>query len=209
MAAEGLDKEVALRHGGFSDEEILEWKSNTAQELMDAGFGEPEVKEYFGVQEPDMAPMREYFKKNLESYRAAKAEKAASGGATKDGLPLAQPQHADTFWEGLVAGWQMSVPGLVSRGKLPDTVVPEHAPMLARIGSMISSTAGDVPAMIAGALGGAIAGAPTGGTIGAAAGSMAGPHGLIAGAGVGAGVGAMVGAGAGGNALPAARAPAR
>lgn len=99
-----------------------------------------------------------------------------------------EPKKAKTFLESVEAGWQISVSGLASRGQAPDTVLPEDAPMAYRIANTVSTMAGDLPAMVAGAVGGMF--------IGGGAGSVVPVIGTTA--------GGVVGGAAGGNALPAA-----
>lgn len=195
--ATGVEKRQALVNAGFSAEELDQWEADTRRELSDAGFSSVEADEYFGIQKPDMTPMKKYFEENFRAHQAAGATrepaavKEIPGGkpeelqapAPKNQLPGAKdvkkPEQADTFLEAIEAGWQMSVTGLVGRGESPDMVLPEHAPMFARIASQVGTLAGDVPAMVAGAFGGSAAGtavAPGPGTvIGGGAGAFALP----------------------------------
>jgi hypothetical protein len=181
--AAGLQKEQALREGGFTDTEIDQWRSQTVRSLTDAGFNSQEVGEYFGVKEPDMSAMRQHFEENLA--------KGAPGTA-----PGEPPKPAKSFLEALDAGWQMSVSGLIGRGKAPDVMVPENAGMASRIISQVGTLAGDLPAMVAGYYGGSVAGAYGGG----AAATLAGPEATP----FGAAIGSKVGGSAGAFALPAA-----
>ena len=142
------------------------------------------------VPEPDLAPMKDYFNKNLSEYKQANTPEPPSGGGdtppvARD-LPPADPEvskqkEATSFLEAMEAGWQMSVEGLIDRGKLPDTVLPENAPMYYSIASSLGQLKGDIPDIVAGSIAGAGAGT-----------AVAGP------------IGALVGAGAGGYALPEA-----
>lgn len=168
--AAGVEKAAALREAGFNDTEIGAWQQQTRQELASAGFSGQEVDEYFGAKNPDMAPMKAYFEGNLKAAVAEKAAKPDSGAQA--------PHPAQGFLEDLQAGWQMSVSGLASRGKLPDTVLPEDAGTFARIASQVAALAGDLPAMLPGAIAGGAAGsvAPIVGNVaGAGAGAMALP----------------------------------
>lgn len=179
MAAAGLKEVNDLYQAGFSQDEVEKWKADRATELSQAGFSVKEVNDYFGVKEPDMAPMKKHFEANLRKHAEAKAQKSVN--PNPELAPEPEPEAADGILEALEAGWEMSVTGLVTRGEAPDTILPEDAPMAARIASQISTLAGDVPAMIAGAFGG--------GALGTA---------------VAPGAGSLIGAGAGSFALPAA-----
>lgn len=115
------------------------------------------------AQEPDMAPMRQYFEENLKKVKEAKG-----------------------FKDYLEAGWDMSVTGLIASGK-PDVVLPENASMAAQIASGLATVAGDLPAIVPGFFAGAAAGSfagsavvpgpgtVVGGIVGAGAGSNALP----------------------------------
>jgi hypothetical protein len=146
---------------------------------------EPAAKPEFGPwnrfqapkPDPDMSATRAFFEQNL---KAAQTPKDGTAGATEGASPKAPPKPADEFLEYLQAGWQMSLaplPGsLLTRGEAPDVVLPENAPMFARIASQLSTLAGDFPAMVAGAVaGGAMA--PAAAPISAPAGAFALPAG--------------------------------
>lgn len=138
----------------------------------------------FVAAEPDMSPMKNYTGGNLKAYAAAKAPKPAAEGsnaAEKMSAPAPQQNVADEFIEALEAGWQMSVSGLIKRGQMPDTVLPEDAPWAHRMASMAATVAGDLPSMFAGGVAGAAAGSAVpvvGSVIGGAYGSWAAPAGL-------------------------------
>lgn len=166
----GVDKEATLRGAGFNDTEVDEWKASTQNDLLNAGFSTQEIGEYFGQKDPDMKPLKEVFAQNQAK---AQAEKSVEGAAA--------PKTAETFTEVLEAGWQMSVAGLIKRGKAPDMMLAEDAPMFYRIASQVSGLAGDIPAMISGSL---VAGAATAPV--AAATGPAAPFVEAAGAGYGA-----------------------
>lgn len=169
-----------LGAAGFSDADILAYERDQRAELQNAGFSQKDIDEHFGVKTPDLSGMKTYFEENLK-------QRAPTEGA----------EEADDFLGALDAGWQMSVSGLIKRGAGPNVVLPEHAPMYLKIASEVSTLAGDLPAMVAGAFGGGVAG----GAAGAAAGTVALP--VVGTVGLGT-AGALVGAGAGSNALPTA-----
>lgn len=188
--APGIQEMNQLRNAGFTDTEIDNWQTETRTQLQDAGFNSQEVDDYFGIKTPDMKPMEQKFKANLEK-RQAEAQPNPDQGIE----PPADMKEADSFLEAIEAGFDMSVTGLVM--DKPDVVLSENAPMFYRIASQVGTLAGDVPAMIAGTL----AGAAAGGAAGTAAGTVTLPGvGTVA---LGA-AGTVVGAGAGSFALPEA-----
>jgi hypothetical protein len=108
--------------------------------------------------------MKSYVQTNIDAHKALNSE-------TNPPQTILKPEDPFTdFVHGLDAGTQGSVSGLGLRGKMPDTILPEQAPMAMRIGSMIGQLAGDLPAMAAGMITGAAAG-----PVGAAAASFAAP----------------------------------
>lgn len=166
------------KEAGFLDSQIEERGNKKRQELTEMGFKEEQIKEYFGVKEPDMTPMKEYFNQNFETAKAEKAAKAETATGK-------QPEVADTFIEAIEAGWgqssgEMMKKALQGKSVKPEFVLPEDAPMYYRIASQVSTLAGDLPAMVLGA------------GVGTPAGATLGP------------VGAVVGGGAGGFAMPEA-----
>lgn len=185
--AAGIQKEQSLRAAGFNSDDIEKWKGETRQKLSDSGFSGKEVGEYFGEKNPDMAPTREFFKQNLDSFHAERSKQAAEGKQV--------PAH--TFAEALEAGFQSSTLGLVARQKGADIAVPEDAPTFLKIASGIGSFAGDVPAMASGGIAGFFGGAVVGGAVGTATLPVVGTVGGAVG-------GGAMGAAAGANALPAA-----
>jgi hypothetical protein len=171
MAGEGLLEEKALREGGFSDQEISQWRGETTQQLSDAGFSGQEVQQYFGIRTPDMSEMKRYFGENLQKFNAEKQEKAAN--STGSGAsPKAQPNEVDGFIESLEAGFQMSVSGLIARSGAPGKVLSPDAPMASRIASQIGTMAGDLPAMIPAFVAGGVVGSAVAPGVGTAMGSM-------------------------------------
>lgn len=137
---------------------------------------------------PGRGQVASYVKTNLAAHQAMKP-------AQPD---VTQPpqSEAHSFLGALEAGLQISVSGLAIRGKMPDTILPEHADLAMRIANQLGTLAGDVPAMVAGMVGGAA----VGGGEGAAAGSVVPGVGTAAVGISGAAVGGMAGA----FALPAA-----
>lgn len=144
MASPWEKEKIDLQLNGFSEEEIGQELGRQREEMLQSGFGQHEVDDYFGVKEPDMTPLKQEFQANLAK---AAEEKKAKG----------TPKTADSFFEAIEAGWQNSVNTLLMKGA-PDTVLPEHAPMYYRIASQVAQLAGDIPAMVAGGVGGGMAG---------------------------------------------------
>lgn len=196
-----------LNQAGFSSEETAQWQAERVNELHDAGFSSTEIGEYFGEKNPDMSATKAYVQKNLSTLNAPKAD-ATPGVSTLPGaVPVettpkkegeaAPAKEASTFLEAVESGFQLSVAGLVKRGKMPDTILPEHAGMAFRIAHQAGMLIPDLPIM---AVGGSIGGA-TGGVAGAGIGTaVAGPPGTAGGL----ATGSLLGAGAGSFALPTA-----
>lgn len=185
--APGIEKENSLRAAGFSEQDIESWKADTSRQLLDSGFNTQEIDGYFGVKPFDNKPIKDLIENNFKKYEAENLD--------AEGNPKT-PRHAMTLEEAFNAGFQTSVTGLIKRGEMPDTVLPEDAPMFYRIASSVGQISGDIPAMVAGSLAGGEAGAVVGGVAGS----------VIPGAGTAAGaaVGAVVGAGYGSFAVPEA-----
>lgn len=122
----------------------------------------------FVPDQPDTSAMKEHTSANIKAQQDAEKEKAKTSTAVKGPGEFKPPQHpAEGIIEALESGWQTSFSGLMSRGKLPDTVLPEDAPRAMKIASMVSGLAGDLPAMAAGMVGGADVAGPPGALAGA------------------------------------------
>jgi hypothetical protein len=191
MASEGALQEQQLRTAGYAENEIQQWKGETAQQLREGGFSLKDVDQYFGVKEPDMVPMKTYFENNLRKPAQQAVEKPVS---TEYGPPPPPAKPADDLLSAIEAGWQISVSGLIARGQKPDVVLPEHIPMFYGIASKMTTLAGDLPAMIPGAMLGGAAGTVGGGAVGSALPGI--------GTAAGAAAGGILGTGAGAFALP-------
>jgi hypothetical protein len=146
--------------------------------------------------EPDMQPVKDFVKQNLQKHQEEKAAKAQVGSK--------QPEMADDFIEAIEAGLQISTAGLIARGDKPNMILPENAPSAHRIASQVATIAGDLPAMVVGGLVGGFAGATGGAVAAGAAGSVIPVAGTVAGIGVGSVAGGFVGGAGGSNALPTA-----
>jgi len=198
VGSEGKAELQALKDMGADEVTIAQWQNDTVDSLTEMGADNKTIKEYFGITDPDVEPVKATFNANFKKNQ----KREETEGAPKDaeqGVPLNQEmikqKEADSFLEAIEAGFDMSVAGLLMDA--PDVVLPKDAPTYMRIASQISTLAGDIPAMIAGSIAGRVAGGVTGGGLGAAAPV---PGGAVAGA----LFGSAVGAGAGAFALPAA-----
>lgn len=171
--AEGVLKEQTLRQAGFNDQEVSQWKSDTAQSLQGAGFQRSEITAYFGGPQAEPTDLTPQVHENLKAHLA---ERTPEGGG-----PATATDFIDAFWAGL----EGSSGGLVARGKLPDTQMPPDPTLMMKIAAASGQMAGDVPAMFAGGIIGAgLAGGATvetgpgvipGTVIGAGAGAFAAP----------------------------------
>jgi hypothetical protein len=150
-----------LGSSGFSQEEVSAWAVNRRKQLSQAGFNDEEIDTEFGQKPFDAKPIVDHVKANLDSAAAKEAGKEASASAP-----------AKTFTDALEAGWQISVPGLLARGKGPSKEITQDSGRLLDITANVASMAADFPVMVAGGLIGAAGGAETG--PGAAITSMAG-----------------------------------
>lgn len=180
--SDGSQRLQALQDAGFSDAEVSAWQADRTKALLDGGFSQADVAKYWGQKNFDSAPLKQYFEKNLAIVR------------DKPNL---------SFGDYLDAGWQMSVTGLIKRQKMPDTLLPQDAPMWGRIAYNVSQMVGDLPAGIAGAFAGSQGGSAVGTPVGAAIGSTIPGAGTMFGGTIGGSAGALLGGGYGSNALPA------
>ena len=117
----------------------------------------------FSQKEPDLSGAKKMFETNLAN------------------APFTTGKEPSVM-DAIEAGLQISVSGLVARGKAPDKILPENLPFAQRIAGNVATLAGDLPWMTAGALLGGAAGAPTGpgAAVTAFAGAFALPAGLRA-----------------------------
>lgn len=142
MSAEGLKELQDARAAGFSDQEIQDFISERKAEAEAAGFSPTEVDSYYGSPPFDDAPVKALLHEN---------HKLAT---QPTGEGKAPPKPVTNFIEAIEAGLQMSVSGLLARGKSPDFAVTEETPRSSRIAANVVSLAGDVPAMMGGYLAG-------------------------------------------------------
>jgi hypothetical protein len=177
--AEGVIQEQALRQAGFNDQEVTQWKADTATQLQGAGFERPEIEKYFGGPQAEPTDLTPIVHQNLKDHLS---ERTPEGGG---------PAKATTFGEAFWAGLQGSSGGLVARNKLPDIQLPPDSSLMMKIAAASGQMAGDLPAMYAG------------GVIGSGFGAGVGAGLTPELAGAGAIPGAVLGGGAGAFALPA------
>lgn len=167
--ASGQAQYQKLLSAGFSADEANSWRADQTAKLQGGGFSQNEIDHYWGDTEPSTAPLDAMNRGNPAIHTATN--------------PL----------EMLEAGWQQSVTGLVTRGKVPDTVAPEHAGMFGSLMQAAGGFAGDLPATIGGVVMGTPAGAAAGASI-----PVAGETGI------GEVAGGIAGGGFGAGALPQA-----
>lgn len=115
---------------------------------------EPETPDWLKQpkeEEPSPVPSGS-FKPVVDTNLKAHAEMNGPKGPTTDAdmeEPLIEG-FMQQFKAGIGMGWQTSTTGLKVRGKMPDKILPEHAPLAMMIGSQISQFAGDLPTMAPG-----------------------------------------------------------
>lgn len=178
----GQEEMQKARAAGFSDQEIADGIAQEKAMAEKAGFSSADVDAYYGNPPFDSKPVKELVARNLGVDEESSDWASIVGDVTKAKMPNGQvsrmfaphgPKSAATIAEAIDAGIQMSVSGLVTRGKNPDVVMTEDTPRLGRIVGNIAQLAGDVPAMFGGALVGG-----TAGPVGAMGGAMALPQGI-------------------------------
>lgn len=153
MNAPGLVEAQMMLDAGFEPKEVSDWSFQQKKSMMDAGFSRAEVDTHFGTPPFAVEPIAKHFDDNLQAYIR---ESAAEG---------AKPKPITSFTEALEAGLQMSIGGLVTRGKAPDRVITEDTNALDRVAANVTTLAADLPVFGAGYL---IGGAnPITGTAGA------------------------------------------
>lgn len=167
-----------LKQAGFSDPEINAEAQRQRQDLASGGFSPQEVDEYFGIKEPDMTPVKTLVENNMKNFKRGENSQ----------------ETADTIFEAIEAGFQMSsgnmaVKALKGKSVTPDMLLPEDASTFYRVASQAGTIAGDIPAMVVGTV--------FGSAIGASGGTAVAP-------GPGTAIGTVLGGGAGGNMLPTA-----
>ena len=170
MSGEGQQELDNLSSGGFSSDEIGAWQAQRRNDLSNAGFNDKEIGDYFGQPTPDKtaADLQDHFTQTVGT-----AADAAKGDETTAPKPF-------SFDDAVTAGWQMSVAGLMSRGRAPDVTMPEDTRWYQRLSYNAAMYGTDLPVMILGGAGAGLAGLPTGpGAVAAAgAGAFALPTGL-------------------------------
>lgn len=158
--APGQVRETALRDGGFTDNEVDQWKSQTADTLTQGGFSGKEVRDYFGTKEPDMTATKDLVTAN---FKKAVATPQADGTKPKrepiDASP--KPVEAQDMLDVLAAGFGQSTIGtIMNQGASPialkqDVSVGEGAKQ--SVVAQAAQLVGDAPLMFAGSL---VGGAP-------------------------------------------------
>jgi hypothetical protein len=142
----GVDLIKQAKEAGFNDDEIGEGVAQLRQKATDAGFGQGEIDTFFGEPPFDPTPVKQLVQENIKK-------------ATKPEGESTEPKPVNSFIDALEYGLQMSVSGLLARGKVPDKQLTEDAPMASRVVSGMATMAGDLPFMVGGALVGRMPGA--------------------------------------------------
>ncbi len=65
----GQIKEQQLRDGGYTDDQLAQWRGQAAQDLQTGGYSAMQIRDYFGQKEPDMAATHAVVKQNLAAYQ--------------------------------------------------------------------------------------------------------------------------------------------
>lgn len=151
----GQEEMQRARAAGFSESEIADGIVGEKAKAIKAGFTAEDVDAYYGQPAFDAQPVKDLVSANLQ--------------------PRTKP--AENFLEAFEAGTQMSVSGLLARGKSPDIEVGPDATRMQRIASTVGQMAGDLPAMVVGAGVGGTATGPLA-PVGAMAGAFALPAGM-------------------------------
>lgn len=160
---DGMKKEISLREAGFDEGAINSWREETRKGLLDGGFTEEDADKYFGVPKYDGEPLKEGFKKNVESN-------IALAGTASEPKPVElNPQKpADTFLKSLEMGFQEAGMVMSFKGVPTDYVMPEDASLANKIGEQLGMGVGDVVPITLGAYGGAKLAGPFGAGFGGA-----------------------------------------
>lgn len=143
--------------------------------------------------DPDMSAMTKYTAQNVDTHLKSLLPAPAAEGAepSPPGGIVPTPQKiAENLYEAAQAGWQTSFEGIVKKGSLPDTVLPQDASWAMRMVGMLGQIKGDLAPMAAGMF----AGAEVGGLAGGAAGLAMGGTPALVGAPLGAALGGAYGA---------------
>jgi hypothetical protein len=170
----------ALDNGGKPDDHVQDGDfAYIGPAMADPAFRQALYRR-FGIPADQVA---QYEARYQEAAPAAGADAARKTRALQElGAGPTAPVDARptrSFDDALSAGLQMSVMGLIARGRMPDRVLSQDPSMSERIASSIGQAVGDFPATVAGAVLGGAGGIETG--PGAAITAGAGAFGLPAG----------------------------
>lgn len=168
QAGEKVDIPPAVRQDDDLGLVPLKPVPDPAKDAADLGLVPAPLK---AAKEPDMGPLRDLIKANIEK---AKAEKAK----TADGKPREAASYSehplDAFMDDWRAGWEDSIPGMYLNEGKHSVVLPKDASLGSHIVSSIATLAGDSPAIVAGWVGGTMAGAGVGGAVANVPGALTG-----------------------------------
>lgn len=152
--ADGQVKEQALRGGGFSDEEVEQWKGQTAQNLQDGGYSPQEIKGYFGQKDPDDSALKATVKQNISNQAT---QESTAGDGTKPKRepidPSPKPVEAKDVWDAMAAAYGNSILQLAKTGQESPIQMTENHTAAMSMANFGASMVADSPIMFAGALG--------------------------------------------------------
>lgn len=159
--AAGESKIDQARAAGYSDDEISRYLAPKITAARQYGYSTQEIQNYLGLK-PGRPFDDNLIRTQLNNNFAASAKPVTS------------------FEDALAAGWQMSVTGLATSGKMPEKTLAADAPMTSRIANGVAMLGGDLIPMGAGFLAGALGAAETGpgAVVGGTAGAVALPTAL-------------------------------
>ncbi|MDR3562041.1 MAG: hypothetical protein P4N59_11485 [Negativicutes bacterium] len=153
---------------GYPAAQVSAWRDGKINEAISAGYKPSDVSTYWGMNPPTAENLQATFSANLAKNKGDLSDAAA---------PDAQP--ATSLIGDFAAGFDQSPVGLATHQALAQTILPQHAGLMANVAFGAGDFVGDIPTYVAGAIAAAPAGRP-GGPIGMAAAGMAGASGLTA-----------------------------
>jgi hypothetical protein len=90
----GADTLKFMADQGATPDQLNAYRAAKSEKLMQLGLDESQVKEYFGIPEPDMKPLEQVYERNTEAVRQRNSQQGTAGGgqegATAEPLPAPQ-----------------------------------------------------------------------------------------------------------------------
>lgn len=143
-----------LREAGFDEATIAKWQESTRAKLVAGGFDSATIDDYFGVGAINTTGV-------ASRVDAALAPENPESDA---------PRRPKGLLEAFDAGFQTSVSGLASRGRLPTLAIDDQNSIADAVAASIGQAIGDLPVSIPTFIAAVPAGAAAGGaTVGAVA----------------------------------------